>query len=267
MTSSKFPYTFSHPWILKPTASDAQNFLSICGWSQPIVSESCSRKLFNKFFVWNFQDLFFWLVVSNPWKNMSGNGNLPQVRVKIPKIFELPPPSSFWPPTPHEIWRFNQQLTFEPITSVGSVTTVLFPVPKTNSLRKLHHPGNSAGDPFGHLLAWELLLWPPAQPWFSCNTLQTPGPKSACAYPCAVGASGLIDLQLFPPLPSGVSMAEGRPACGSSEKQSLFWLEDLILPRVLGRFGPRKSFSSVHRNLDWTGQRPNSFSILRLRAF
>ena len=35
-----------------------------------------------------------WLVVSTHLKNISQNGNLPQIGVKIPKIFELPPPRS-----------------------------------------------------------------------------------------------------------------------------------------------------------------------------
>ena len=34
-----------------------------------------------------------WLVVSTPSKNMSQNGNLPQLGVKIQKIFEVSPPS------------------------------------------------------------------------------------------------------------------------------------------------------------------------------
>ena len=38
--------------------------------------------------------LFIWLVVEpTHLKNMSQIGNLPQIGVKIPKIFELPPPS------------------------------------------------------------------------------------------------------------------------------------------------------------------------------
>ena len=35
----------------------------------------------------------FWLAVSTHLKNNSQIGNLPQIRVKIPKIFELPPSS------------------------------------------------------------------------------------------------------------------------------------------------------------------------------
>ena len=65
-------------------------YLLFCNleWFVYVQKFVCAKFMGNK----NTTDLS-WLVVSTHFKNISQIGNLPQVGVKMKKIFELPPPS------------------------------------------------------------------------------------------------------------------------------------------------------------------------------